>query len=89
MKNLLSINDIYHTIKIKKGKNKFAQATTIDSFAYPLKKDGSEDNKIKILTALPQELPQKPKNEQIVGKIDILFDNQLIFSSKIITLNIL
>ena len=89
MKNLLTIDDIYHTIKIKKGKNKFTQAIVIDNFAYPLKKDGSEDNKIKILTSLPQELPQKPKKEQIVGKIDILFDNQLIFSSKIITLNVL
>lgn len=89
MKNLLRIDDIYHTIKIKKGKNKFAQAMAIDNFAYPLKKDGSEDNKIKILTTLPQELPQKTKKEQIVGKIDILFDNQLIFSSKIITLNVL
>ena len=83
MKNLLKIDDVYHTIKIKKGKNKFVQAQAVGNICYPLKKDGSEDEKIKIITTLPQELPQKITVGQIVGKIDILFDNQLIFNTNI------
>ena len=89
MKNILQIDDIYHIIKAKKGKNKFVQTQVVDNICYPLKKDGSEDDKIKIITTLPKELQQKPKTGQIVGKIQIMFDNQLIFSSKIITLNII
>ena len=89
MKNLLDVKDIYHTIKIKKGKHKFAQVKVVEGFSYPLKKDGSEDKKIKIITTLPKELSQNPKTGEIVGKTDILFDNQLIFSSKIIKLDIL
>ena len=89
MKNLLKIYDIYHTLKIKKGKEKFVQAKTIGDFFYPLKKDGSEDKKVKIISTLQQDLTFPIKNGQIVGKTDILFDNQLIFSSKIIKLNIL
>ena len=88
MKNLLSVDDVYHTMKVKKGKNKFVQAKTAGCFSYPLKKDGSENDQIKIVSTLPQQIDFLSKNNQIVGKTQIYFDNQLIFSSKIITLNI-
>ena len=86
MKNLLQIQDVFHTIKVKKGKNKFVQAKTLQNCRYPLKKDGSEDNKIKIVSTLQNQV-NNSKSGQIVGKTQIMFDNQLIFSSKIITLN--
>ncbi|MBR2371727.1 MAG: D-alanyl-D-alanine carboxypeptidase, partial [Clostridia bacterium] len=86
MKNLLQIQDVFHTIKVKKGKNKFVQAKTLQNCIYPLKKDGSEDNKVKIVSTLQNQV-NNSKSGQIVGKTQIMFDNQLIFSSKIITLN--
>jgi len=86
MKNLLQIQDVFHTIKVKKGKNKFVQAKTLQNCRYPLKKDGSEDNKVKIVLTLQNQV-NNSKSGQIVGKTQIMFDNQLIFSSKIITLN--
>ena len=86
MKNLLKVQDVFHTIKVKKGKNKFVQAKTQQSMCYPLKKDGSEDCRVKIISTLKNEV-DNAKSEQIVGKTQIMFDNQLIFSSKIITLN--
>jgi len=86
MKNLLQIQDVFHTIKVKKGKNKFVQAKTLQNCRYPLKKDGSEDNKVKIVSTLQNQV-NNSKSGQIVGKTQIMFDNQLIFSSKIITLN--
>ena len=88
MKNLLQIKDIFHTIKVKKGKNKFVDAKVENSFCYPLKKDGSENDKVKIVSTLQNQV-DNAKPGQIVGKTQIMFDNQLIFSSKIITLNII
>ncbi|MBR2302529.1 MAG: D-alanyl-D-alanine carboxypeptidase [Clostridia bacterium] len=88
MKNLLQIKDIFHTIKVKKGKNKFVEAKAENRFYYPLKKDGSENDKVKIVSTLQNQV-DNAKPGQIVGKTQIMFDNQLIFSSKIITLNII
>lgn len=88
MKNILQIQDVFHTIKVKKGKKKFVQAKTLQNCSYPLKKDGSEDKRVKIISTL-QKQANNAKPGQIVGKTQIMFDNQLIFSSKIITLNII
>jgi len=88
MKNLLQIKDVFYTIKVKKGKIKFVDAKVENSFCYPLKKDGSENDKIKIISTLQNQV-DNAKSGQIVGKTQIMFDNQLIFSSKIITLNII
>jgi D-alanyl-D-alanine carboxypeptidase (penicillin-binding protein 5/6) len=50
--------------------------TCAEGFSYPLRKDGSEDNKISVLTDTEN------------GKLEIKFDNELIFSSTIGIINI-
>ena len=50
--------------------------TCAEGLSYPLRKDGSEDNKISVLTDTEN------------GKLEIKFDNELIFSSTIGIINI-
>lgn len=73
-------------LAVERGKSDFV-ALDRQKFFYPLKKDDSEDGKLSYSISLPEKLKAPVKKRQTVGNIAVSFDNRLIFSSKIVTLN--
>jgi len=66
------------------GTDIYCQLKTYKSFYYPLKKD--EINYIKTSILFPQEITPPFEKEDIVGKIEIYYKNQLLFSENIYTI---
>lgn len=75
------------TIAVEKGKDDSVKIDLENTFSYPLKKDGSEDNLLNASINVAESIKAPVTKNQKVGQIDISFNNQLIFSSNIVTLN--
>jgi D-alanyl-D-alanine carboxypeptidase (penicillin-binding protein 5/6) len=66
------------------GTDIYCQLKTNKSFYYPIKKN--EINDIKINIVFPKEITPPFEKEDIVGKIEIFYENQLLFSENIYTI---
>ncbi len=87
MRNLTEncLNSNY--VSVVKGKEDFVNVNVEQTFSYPLKKDGSEDNLVSTSIDIENSIKAPVCKNQKVGQIEISFNNQLIFSSNIVTLN--
>jgi len=84
MKNLLKIDDVYNSVALPNRKTTFAQVKTVGDFSFPLKKDGSEDDKIKIFSKFEKLSEKNIKVGSIVGKTEVFLDDSFICSGKIV-----
>ena len=88
MCDLKTIFGIPEQVEVLKGKANFVDTNLKNTnLLYPLKKDGSEKRKVSVNSKVIHNLIAPVEKGKTIGEIDISFDNQLIFSSKICTLN--
>ncbi len=88
MCDLKTIFGIHEQVEVLKGKANFVDTNLKNTnLFYPLKKDGSEKRKVSVNSKVIHNLIAPVEKGKTIGEIDISFDNQLIFSSKICTLN--
>ena len=71
-------------IKVENGTKEDVKVYSMKGFKYPLKKD--EKTKINIETTLEEILTAPVQKEQICGKLNVYFENNLVFSEDIYTM---
>lgn len=84
MENILPSYKYWGEIEIR-GRDFKAGYYTKESFSYPLR--FGEREKISVRTELPQFLKPPFKKDEKIGKIKYYYDNNLIFSANIYTIN--
>lgn len=72
------------SIKVNDGTSENVKVYTMKGFKYPLKSD--EKSKINIETEIEKELDSPVEKEKPVGKINIYYDKDLIFSEIVYTM---
>ena len=83
-KNLLEANKYIDSLMVENGATESVKTYTKQAFYYPLK--ASEIERINSKTILPQKIDAPVKLDTEVGEYKIYFDNNLIFSTKIYTM---
>ncbi len=84
MSTILPPYTYIRTIDVTNSDTKKVKVYTQKGFMYPLTDD--EEQKIKTEIKLPSSISAPIEKEQIVGEFLIYFDNQLLFSEKIYTM---
>lgn len=82
---ILKSNEYFTTLPVKSGKENYVRLYNKDGFSYPLSKD--EKEKLKIENIYPNSLTAPIDNDDVIGEINIFIDKDLIFSSKICTID--
>ena len=85
-RNLTEKIEIPSTLFVEDGKAAAVEIKLQNSFSYPLKKDGSEDAGIEVRLQMVEKAEAPVKKGDKMGLLEILRNNQLIFSSKIVSI---
>ncbi len=81
---ILDANEYIDSINVENGTTDKVKTYTKSSFYYPLKEN--EIEKINTKTILKDNLTAPVKNNEEVGEFKIYFENNLIFTTKIYTM---
>lgn len=87
MKNLAEGVAIPKCVAVKKGRSGSVEVACESEMRFPLKKDGSENGKIRRTLSMTDVLKAPVGKGDKAGELKVSFDNRLIFSSNIVTLN--
>ena len=87
MKNLAEGVAIPKCVAVKKGRSGSVKVACEREMRFPLKKDGSENGKIRRTLNMTDVLKAPVGKGDKAGELKVSFDNRLIFSSNIVTLN--
>ena len=87
MKNLAEGVTIPKCVAVKKGRSGSVKVACEREMRFPLKKDGSENGKIRRTLSMTDVLKAPVGKGDKAGELKVSFDNRLIFSSNIVTLN--
>lgn len=87
MKNLAEGVAIPKCVAVKKGRSGSVKVACEREMRFPLKKDGSENGKIRRTLSMTDVLKAPVGKGDKAGELKVSFDNRLIFSSNIVTLN--
>lgn len=87
MKNLAEGVAIPRCVAVKKGRSGSVEVACESEMRFPLKKDGSENGKIRRTLSMTDVLKAPVGKGDKAGELKVSFDNRLIFSSNIVTLN--
>lgn len=87
MKNLAESVAIPKCVAVKKGRSGSVKVACEREMRFPLKKDGSENGKIRRTLSMTDVLKAPVGKGDKAGELKVSFDNRLIFSSNIVTLN--
>jgi D-alanyl-D-alanine carboxypeptidase (penicillin-binding protein 5/6) len=74
-------------IDVLDGKAKRVKLYSKNGFSYPVKKRSGEKDKFDIRVEIPENLTAPVEKNAETGKIKIYYDNQLIFSDKVYTID--
>lgn len=85
--DLTSDYDYLDSINVVGGKKEFVKVGTKGKFLYPLRND--EIDKIDYVYNLKQKLEAPVDKDEVVGEIKIFIDNNLIFSEKVVTMEMI
>lgn len=76
--------DYSRFVKVEGGRKEFCEVGTKGSFVYPFK--SGEQNKLKYLYTLPDFLNSPVNKGEQIGKVEVYYGNDLLFSEKIYTM---
>ena len=83
--DLTQMYDFDNYVSVVDGSNDVAEIGTKEKFFYPLAEH--EMKKLQFKYTIPQNIQAPMKKETEVGKVEIFFDNDLLFSEKIFTID--